>query len=236
MSEKRTYYIAFDGCDGSGKSLLSTLVRDHFRVNRREDWAGKVVQTFMPGGTPLGLNLRTAIKDIRNEVNPLAERLLFAADNAQFMSDVILPAAGKGKLILCDRWSFFTDWCYGLARGMQPSTIETIQSVIPKARLDILFLCMAPFDVCMRRLENDHNRERTPCRIEKAGEEFLRVVWDYYTAAAQEEEPSAKQARVVWHAARSAADHVIPLDGKLEPPALRDLVVKEIEALEGQCE
>lgn len=236
----RSYFVAFDGCDGSGKSLLSGLVRDYYRVDKGDIWRGRVMQTFMPGGTTMGAEIRNLLKDARQYIDPIAERLLFAADNAQFMKEVIRANLDTGKLVLCDRWSFFTDICYGLARGIDPSVISTIHSVIPETRLDILFICATPFELCLSRMQNDHNRERTPCRIEQAGAEFMRVVWDMYMAAASEHQFAEEQSiqQLVWMKARKAANKVVALNGAKSPTELRDEVVGHINELtkEEGCE
>ena len=238
----RSYFVAFDGCDGSGKSLLSSLVRDYYRVDKGDIWRGRVLQTFMPGGTAMGAEIRKLLKDARQSINSVAERLLFAADNAQFIKEVIYANALTGKLVLCDRWSFFTDLCYGLPRGLDPAVLFTIQSVVPKARLDILFLLTTPFELCLNQMQSDHSRELTPCRIEKAGTEYLLAVWNLYMAAASEKpfEPAKSVQQLVWAQARKVASKVVVLDGTKSPTELRDIVVGHIDELTkgetAQCE
>lgn len=228
----RSYFVAFDGCDGSGKSLLSGLVRDYYRVDKKEQWAGRVLQTFMPGGTEVGQKIRALLKDTRNTIDPVAERLLFAADNAQFMKEVIEANEDTGKLVLCDRWSFFTDYCYGIPRGIQPATMRLLQSVITKRKLDILFICTTPFDVCLSRMKNDHNRDRTPCRIEQSGEEYLRAVWDMYKAAVCLVPLSeGSMARLIQDKAKDVAEVVVELDGTLAPPDLCKVAVEHINTV-----
>jgi dTMP kinase len=228
----RSYFVVFDGCDGSGKSLLSTLVRDYYRVDLGEIWRGRVIQTFMPGGTAVGQQIRGLLKDVRNTIDPIAERLLFAADNAQFMTEVIEANSDTGKLILCDRWSFFTDFCYGIPRGIKPETLRLLQSVIPKRKLDLLFICTTPFDICMGRVKNDHNRERTPCRIEQFGEEYMRRVWDMYHAAVTVKLYDEGTAwRLVQNLTSEVADVTIGLDGMLTPQTLCKIATDHINTM-----
>lgn len=228
----RSYFVAFDGCDGSGKSLLSGLVRDYYRVDQGEAWRGRVLHTFMPGGTEVGQKIRALLKDTRHKIDPIAERCLFAADNAQFMQEVVQANDDTGKLVLCDRWSFFTDLCYGIPRGLKPETLTLLQSIIPKRKLDILFICMTPFETCLRRMKDDHSRDRTPCRIEQAGEEYLRAVWEIYKAAVCPTPFSeGSMARMMQDKAIEVADTVITLDGTLEPRQLCELAVGHINSM-----
>ena len=228
----RSYFVAFDGCDGSGKSLLSGLVRDHYRVDKGDLWRGRVLQTYMPGGTAIGAEIRRLLKDARHYIDFTAERLLFAADNAQFMTEVVKANEDTGKLVLCDRWSFFTDFCYGIPRGIKPETLGLLQSVIPKRKLDLLFICATPFEVCMSRMKNDHNRDRTPCRIEQAGEEYLRAVWDMYRAAVSEKHLDEGTAwKLVRDLTREVADVTVELDGTLTPPELCKIATDHIDVM-----
>jgi len=228
----RSYFVAFDGCDGSGKSLLSGLVRDYYRVDKGETWRGRVLQTFMPGGTDVGQKIRALLKDTRNTIDPTAERLLFDADNAQFMEEVVKANEDTGKLVLCDRWSFFTDFCYGIPRGIKPETLRLLQSVIPKRKLDLLFICTTPFDICLSRMKNDHNRDRTPCRIEQSGEEYLRRVWDMYHAAVSGKRGDEGTAwRLVQDLTSEVADVTVPLDGTLTPPELCKIATDHINVM-----
>ena len=71
-------FITFEGIDGSGKSTQLRLLTNFLRLNGCD-----LVVTREPGGTPLGLRLRSALLDSQEQVDPLTELLVFAADRAQ---------------------------------------------------------------------------------------------------------------------------------------------------------
>ena len=71
-------FITFEGIDGSGKSTQLRLLNPVLKAN---GW--KPIMTREPGGTPVGLRLRAALLDATEEVDPLTELLVFAADRAQ---------------------------------------------------------------------------------------------------------------------------------------------------------
>ena len=54
--------------------------------------------TREPGGTQLGLRLRAALLDAMEEVDPLTELLVFAADRAQHVRRMLRPALEAGEL------------------------------------------------------------------------------------------------------------------------------------------
>jgi dTMP kinase len=93
-------FVVFEGGDGAGKSTQAA---------RLADWlAGQgqtVVRTFQPGGSALGRPLRQLLLDPANgPVDPLAEALLYAADKAQHVAEVVRPALREGHVVVSDRY------------------------------------------------------------------------------------------------------------------------------------
>ena len=220
--------FAFDGVDGSGKSFLINLVYDELVIGR--GLKGKVKRARMPGGTAADAQIRKIIKAPDVEISPLTERLLFAADNVQFIVECI-QRLGDDEILLCDRWSFFTDYCYALPRGLSVQELVSVQDILPEAKVDILFICNTPTNVCLKRIANDASRKRTPCRIEMIGEDYLVKVNHYFSVAAQEKMPVFGEEHdvAVWQRAREVAGKVVSLDGIQEPKALRDAVLEHLK-------
>lgn len=92
--------ITFEGVDGCGKSTQLRLAAEWLR---ERGW--QVVTTHEPGDSPLGRELRRLL--LSGEFQPVAEAelLLFLADRAQHVREVILPALAAGHWVLCDRYS-----------------------------------------------------------------------------------------------------------------------------------
>jgi len=114
-------FITFEGIDGSGKSTQMRLLADE--LTRR---GLRVVTTREPGGTPLGLKLRAALLDAKEQVDPLAELLLFAADRAQHVRTLVRPALAAGRIVLSDRYSDSTVAYQGAGRNFPPQLIEDV--------------------------------------------------------------------------------------------------------------
>jgi len=92
--------ITFEGVDGCGKST---------QLKRAAAWLRgqgcKVLTSFEPGDTALGKEVRQLL--LGGDVVPVpeAELLLFLADRAQHVREVIQPALAAGTWVLCDRYS-----------------------------------------------------------------------------------------------------------------------------------
>jgi dTMP kinase len=98
-------FIAFEGADGAGKSTHLGLLAAQLRERGLVDTPGRpdLVITREPGGTALGERIREALLD-GGEVTPVAEALLYAADRAQHVAEVIRPALASGALVITDRF------------------------------------------------------------------------------------------------------------------------------------
>ena len=113
-------FIAFEGGDGAGKStqvdLLARALRDAGR---------QVVVTRQPGGTPLGASLRDLVLH-GDDVSPRAEALLFAADKAQHVTELVRPALQRGEDVLTDRYTDSSIAYQGVGRGLGPGEVQRV--------------------------------------------------------------------------------------------------------------
>lgn len=81
--------------------------------------------TREPGSGSLGGQLRPILLNARNSwICPTAEVLLFLADRAQHVAEVIRPALESGRIVLCDRYSDSTMAYQGYGRGINLDDLE----------------------------------------------------------------------------------------------------------------
>jgi dTMP kinase len=114
-------FITFEGIDGCGKSTQLRLLASELRVRGL-----KIVATREPGGTTLGQRLRAALLDVDEQVDPLAELLVFAADRAHHVRTLLLPALETNQIVLSDRYADATVAYQGAGRGFEPKLIQDI--------------------------------------------------------------------------------------------------------------
>jgi dTMP kinase len=114
-------FITFEGIDGSGKSTQLRLL-----TNFLGSQGCDVLVTREPGGTSVGLRLRAALLDAQEQVDPLTELLVFAADRAQHVRRVLRPALAAGQIVFSDRYADATRAYQGAGRGFSPELVSEI--------------------------------------------------------------------------------------------------------------
>ncbi len=114
-------FITFEGGEGSGKTTQIALLREW--LERR---GLRTLTTCEPGGTPLGAKLRELLLDVRSQLVPSAELLLYAADRAQHVAALIRPALQSGTIVLSDRYADSTLAYQGYGRGLDLVDLQQI--------------------------------------------------------------------------------------------------------------
>lgn len=118
-------FITFEGGEGSGKTTQIDLLRMVLEAR-----ACPVTVTREPGGTPLGEQVRSILLAQNEiEISPYAEAMLFNAARAQLMKDVIAPALRMGHIVLCDRFADSTLAYQGYGRGMDMTSLLTLNGI-----------------------------------------------------------------------------------------------------------
>lgn len=113
--------VVFEGIDGAGKSTLAARV-----ASLLQEDSCQVLLTREPGGTPGGTAIRGLISEGCYRDVPEAEYLLFAADRALHISQVILPALQRGTIVLSDRM-IDSSYAYQVCgRGVDASVVATV--------------------------------------------------------------------------------------------------------------
>lgn len=130
--------ITFEGIDGCGKTTQLRLLAEELTGQ-----GFSVVATREPGGTELGLKIRSALLDGgKGSVEPLAELLLYAADRAHHVRRVVEPALAAGQIVLSDRFYDATTVYQGYARGFELSLVNQLNELATgglKPDLTLLF-------------------------------------------------------------------------------------------------
>jgi dTMP kinase len=114
----RGLFLAFEGGEGAGKSTQLRVLADELASRGYE-----VVLTHEPGDTPVGLRLRELLLDPDTTVTAQTEALLYAADRAEHVANVIAPRLASGAVVISDRYLDSSIAYQGYARGLDIDVI-----------------------------------------------------------------------------------------------------------------
>ncbi|AIS51301.1 thymidylate kinase Tmk [Thermoanaerobacter kivui] len=164
-------FITFEGIDGCGKTTQIKLLKEYLFKK-----GYNILVLREPGGTKVGEKIRDILLDKDNFIFPMTEMLLYASSRAQLVSEKIIPALQKGKIVIADR---FVDSSYVYQGYARELGIETVKVVNEIATIGILpditiYIDITPEEAMKRR------GKREADRLEKESMEFHEKVREGY--------------------------------------------------------
>lgn len=118
-------FVTIEGVEGCGKT---TLIQKLVAGLQKE--GTPVVVTREPGGTPLGKEIRQILlRPSDAHLSPRSEMLLFAADRAQHVHEVIRPALSRGDIVISDRYFHSTLAYQSYGRGIDLATLLEVTAL-----------------------------------------------------------------------------------------------------------
>jgi dTMP kinase len=177
---RKGLFITFEGTEGSGKStqlhLLAAVLKE-YRIPH--------IVTREPGGSRLSTQLRRWILNkLDYNLMPRTELLLFLADRAQHVGEVVEPALKQGKVVLCDRYSDSTLAYQGGGRGFDMKLLRILNRAASELNPDLTLLFDLPVEIGLRRALG---RGRGKDRMERENLKFHRAVRRVYLETARKE-------------------------------------------------
>jgi dTMP kinase len=167
-------FITFEGCDGCGKTTVLKLVSEELS-KRNIDF----LLTREPGGSKIAEQIRNIILDKKNiEEDSRTEALLYAASRRQHLTDVVLPALEKGKLVLSDRYIDSSLAYQGYARGIGIKEVMSINAFAINGLMpDVTFFLDLTPEEGLKRIAS---RSRESDRLDKEKLAFHQKVYEGY--------------------------------------------------------
>jgi dTMP kinase len=202
-------FIAFEGGEGAGKSTQALVLGDWLTAQGYD-----VVQTHEPGDTLVGRKVREIVLDpATGSMSHRTEALLYAADKAEHVDTVVLPALERGAVVITDRYVDSALAYQGAGRGLD----EQLERVARWATSDLrphltVLLDVDPAEGMGRFQSRD--------RIEAEGLEFHSTVRERFLRLAH---------------ARDGGDHYLVVDGKSPVDEIAARVREAVEPLLGQA-
>lgn len=176
---KKGLFITFEGIEGCGKTTQARLLYEHLL---REGQA--VLLTEEPGGTEIGLKIRSLVLDKTHDgMHPLTELFLYNASRVQHVIEKIKPFLNRGYTVICDRFMDSTFAYQGYGRGIDLNLIKCLDDIARQGlKPDITFLLDIEPELGLKR-----HSLRELDRVEKESIGFHRAVRDGYLEIARTE-------------------------------------------------
>ena len=164
------FLISIEGIDGSGKTTLASLL-----YNKLQEQNIDSILTKEPGDTKLGKNLRTILNSDQWTPCDKAEYLLFAADRAQHIEEVVTPALNKGKRVISDRMGDSSVAYQGYGRKLGVPMIESINRwAMNNITPDLIFYIYLDIPTALTRIS--HRGEKLTSFEQEKKEFWIRTI------------------------------------------------------------
>jgi dTMP kinase len=182
---KRGLFITFEGNEGSGKSTQMRILVERLRAE-----GYNVLESQEPGGSPIGLKIRSLLLDPANhEMSPTTEMLLMFAARAQNVDQWIRPALAAGTIVVSDRFTDSTLAYQGAGRGLGSEVVLEVDRVACRGLVPDLTICV---DIDVEEgLQRAHSRNRqsetNETRLDEETVDFYKKARAAYHRLAEED-------------------------------------------------
>ena len=196
-------FIAFEGGDGAGKSTQVRLLAEVLRARGRV-----VTVTRQPGGTELGVAIRDLVLH-GDHVSPRAEALLFAADKAHHVDELVRPALERGEVVVTDRYTDSSVAYQGAGRDLGAAEVHDLQMWAVDGLVPDLTVV-----VDVTAAEGRRRRGGTHDRLESEEDTFHEAIRQHFLSMAA-----------------GHPERYLVVDGAERPEHLHGLVMDRLEAM-----
>jgi len=138
-------FITLEGIDNSGKTTQAQKLSNYLKKK-----GYKLLLVRDPGGTEISEKIRKILLDKKNSLSASTELFLYLAARQQLVTDIILPALRKNKIVICDRYCDSTLAYQGYGRGLKIDLVnKLLKSFFPLP--DLTILIDLPVAIAQRR-------------------------------------------------------------------------------------
>lgn len=178
-SEYSGLFITLEGGDGAGKSTQAALLGEWLEAQGHT-----VTRTREPGGTETGRLIRNILLHTDEPIDPKAEALLYAADRAQHIAELVRPALQRGEVVVQDRYIDSSLAYQGAGRVLEAGDVRHLSEwATDELWPDLtVLLDLSPEEAVKRRA----GRGEADDRLEREAIEFHRAVREGFLRLAAE--------------------------------------------------
>ena len=162
MFKKKSFFIVFEGIEGSGKSYQSKKLYKNIKKRKLP-----VILTREPGGTIGAERIRNIIlKDYfhhnsEEKFHKYTDTLLYLAARNEHIQNKIKDAISKKKIVICDRFIDSTIAYQVYGKRVERNLVDSVHKFILKnIKPDITFLLKVNISKAFKRLKKRKKKNR----------------------------------------------------------------------------
>ena len=162
MYKKRSFFIAFEGIEGSGKSSLSRKLYKFIKKKKLP-----VILTREPGGTLIAEKIREVIlndyfrSNTKEKFNKYTDTLLYLAARNEHVENKIRPSILKKKIVICDRFIDSTMAYQVYGKSVNKNFVDNIHRYILRdIKPDLTFVLKVNLSKALARLKKRKKKNR----------------------------------------------------------------------------
>lgn len=166
------HFFVFEGLDGSGTTTQANLLAEYLEERNKT-----VLVVEEPGGTRLGGEVRELLlQDQGIDISGVAELFLYEVSRSQLVREKLIPALGRGEVVISDRFALSSVAYQGYGRGVPIEHVKILNEIaVDGLEPDLTFF----LDIDLNAMDSRILGE-TPDRIEKESKNFYRKVREGY--------------------------------------------------------
>ena len=162
MYKKKSFFITFEGIEGSGKSYQSRKLYHNIKTKGYSS-----ILTREPGGTDSAEKIRDIIlndyfqSNSKKQFNKYTDTLLYLAARNEHVINKIKPAILKKKVVICDRFidSTYAYQVYG--KGVNRNFVDLVHKyVLENIKPDLTFILKVNISKALQRLKKRKVKNR----------------------------------------------------------------------------
>ena len=181
MYKKKSFFVVFEGIEGSGKSFQAKRVYKNLKKNNYQ-----TILTREPGGTKNGERIRNLIlKDYfssgkKEKLDKYSDTLLYLAARNEHILNKVKPSLNNKKIVICDRFIDSTLAYQVYGKKVDSKFVKFIHKyVLNGVKPDLTFLLTVKINKAIKRLKKRKNLNRYdkfPKKFYiKAQRDFIRI-------------------------------------------------------------
>ena len=162
MYKKKSFFITFEGIEGSGKSYQSKKL-----FKKVKSMKLPAIYTREPGGTVAAEKIRQLILDdyyypgSKEKFDKYTDTLLYMAARNEHIKKKIYPSILKKKIIICDRFIDSTLAYQVYGKGISRNLVSNIHRyILGRIKPDLTFVLKSKLSKAMQRLKKRKKKNR----------------------------------------------------------------------------